>query len=404
MVKQRTPAVGFIFATLLIDVAGLGIIIPVTPKLIAELINGDMSQAAVYGGWLWFAYAFMQFICAPIIGNLSDQYGRRPILLASLFGFGIDYVFLAFAPTITWLFVGMVLAGVLGASFTTASAYIADVSTPEKRAQNFGLIGVAFGVGFIIGPVLGGLIGDAYGSRAPFIASSILVMINWIYGYFILPESLKPENRRKFEWKRANPIGALRHLRRYQVISGLVVSLVLIYLSSHAIQGTWSYYVMKKFDWSPAEVGWSLGFVGLVAAIVQGGLIRVIIPKLGNQRGVYVGLGLYAVGFLLFGLAPSGWMMYPIIALYGLGGIAGPSLQGIISNNVPANEQGELQGGLTSLISFTSIIGPPIMSNLFAYFTSPGVPYVPGAPMFAGAFLTLASTLLARRSLKRTGG
>ena len=248
MFGQRKAALGFIFVTLLIDVIGFGIIIPVMPKLIQELTGGTLAQASSYGGWLLFAYAFMQFICAPIVGNLSDQFGRRPILLASLFGFGMDYLFMAFAPTLAWLFLGRTVAGIMGASFTTASAYIADVSTPEKRGQNFGIIGAAFGLGFIIGPLVGGLLG-AYGTRIPFFVAAGLTLINWLYGFFILPESLSTENRRKFEWKRANPVGSLRALKRFPIIMGMVVSLVLVYISSHAVQTNWSYYTIEKFQW-----------------------------------------------------------------------------------------------------------------------------------------------------------
>lgn len=379
MMSKRSPALGFIFITLLIDVTGFGIIIPVIPALLKELIDGDLSQAAVYGGWLLFAYAIVQFFFSPVIGNLSDQYGRRPILLFSLLGFGIDYLLTAFAPTIGWLFLGRILAGITGASMTTATAYIADVSPPEKRAQNFGLVGAAFGLGFIIGPVIGGLLGQ-FGPRAPFIAAAILAFINCLYGYFILPESLAPENRRKFEWKRANPIGSLVQIRKYPVIVGLVASMVLLYIAAHATQSTWSYFTMERFGWNEAWVGASLGAVGIMVAIVQGGLIRIINPWLGQKRSVYVGLILYAVGFFLFAFATKGWMMFAFLVPYCLGGIAGPALQGIISGQVPANEQGELQGTLTSLISLTSIIGPPLMTNLFAYYTGENAPfYFPGA-------------------------
>ncbi len=402
MFGHRKAALGFIFVTLLIDVIGFGIIIPVMPKLIQELTGGTLAQASSYGGWLLFAYAFMQFICAPIVGNLSDQFGRRPILLASLFGFGIDYLFMAFAPTLAWLFFGRTVAGIMGASFTTASAYIADVSTPEKRAQNFGIIGAAFGLGFIIGPLVGGLVG-AYGTRIPFFVSAGLTLINWLYGFFILPESLSTENRRKFEWKRANPVGSLRALKRFPIIMGMVVSLVLVYISSHAVQTNWSYYTIEKFQWSERMIGISLAVVGIVFAIVQGGLIRVIIPKLGQERSVYMGLGLYAIGYFLYAFATESWMMFAITIPYCLGGIAGPALQGIISNQVPANEQGELQGALTSLMSVTMIIGPLVMTQIFYFFTRVDAPvYLPGAPMILGGVLTVISALLARRSLKRS--
>ena len=384
----------FIFITMLLDVVGLGIIIPVLPSLIEELIKGNLSDASRYGGWLMFAYAFMQFLFSPVLGALSDKYGRRPILLASLFGFGIDYLFLAFAPSIGWLFVGRIIAGIMGASFTTASAFIADISTPEKRAQNFGLIGMAFGVGFIIGPMLGGLLGHL-GNRAPFIASAALSFINCVYGYFILPESLPLDNRREFEWKRANPLGSLLQLKKYPVINGFLVTLVLIYIAGHSPQSTWSYYTMEKFNWTEAQVGFSLGFVGLTVAIVQGGLIRIAIPKLGKSKAVIAGLIFYCIGYILFSLATEGWMMYAFMIPYALGGICGPSLQGIMSEQVPANQQGELQGGLTSLMSVTSIVGPALMTNLFAFFTSKNAPvYFPGAPFMLSAVLILVSIAL----------
>ncbi len=400
MAKDRKQAaLGFIFITLLIDVAGFGIIIPVFPKLISGLIHGNLSDASRYGGWLGFSYAIMQFLFAPILGNLSDKYGRRPVLLFSLFGFGIDYLLQGFAPNIFWLFIGRSIAGITGGSFTTAAAYIADVSTPEKRAQNFGMIGAAFGIGFIVGPVIGGLLGQ-FGERVPFFAAAALALLNWLYGYFVLPESLAKENRRPFEWKRANPMGALKQLQKYPAVAGLVASIALLYVAGHAVQSTWSYYTMHKFAWDAKMVGYSLGFVGLTIGLVQGLLIRVIIPKLGNEKSVYIGLILYAVGFLLFAFATKTWMMYAFMIPYSLGGIAGPSLQGIISAHVPPNEQGELQGALTSLMSATAIIGPLIMTNLFAYFTSAAAPVdFPGAAMLLGAILSVISAILAYKTL-----
>jgi MFS transporter, DHA1 family, tetracycline resistance protein len=402
MSSKKQAALGFIFVTLLIDVIGFGIIIPVVPQLIQELSGGTLSEASVIGGWLLFAYSFMQFICAPIVGGLSDRYGRRPVLLLALFGFGLDYLLTSFAPTVAWLFAGRIVAGIMGASFTTGAAYIADISTPEKRAQNFGIIGAAFGLGFIIGPLIGGLLGP-YGTRVPFMAAAGLTMINWLYGYFILPESLKPENRRKFEWKRANPIGSLMHLKRYPVIMGLVASLVMIYIAAHAVQSNWAFYTMEKFKWDDRMVGISLAFVGTMFAIVQGFLIRKIIPRLGNYRSVYVGLGLSASGYILYAFAGESWMMFAVTAVYCLGGIAGPALQGIISTQVPPTEQGELQGALTGLMSVTSIIGPVVMTNTFAYFTAINAPsYFPGAPMALGAVLSVVATLMARSTLKKS--
>jgi len=401
MKNNKSAALGFIFVTLLIDTIGFGIIIPVLPDLIEKMIHGGLSVAAEYNGALTMAYAGMQFLFGPVIGNLSDRYGRRPVLLISLFGFSIDYLFLAFAPSLPWLFVGRVIAGITGASFTTATAYIADVSPPEKRAQNFGMIGAAFGLGFIIGPTLGGVLGEI-GTRVPFYASAGLCLLNWLYGYFILPESLPVENRRKFEWKRANPLGSLRQLLKYPAISGMVISLTLVYLGMHAVQSTWTYFTMYKFNWSKAMVGYSLGFVGLMIALVQGGLIRLIIPKLGQHRSVYIGLLMYSIGYILFAFASKSWMMYAFMVPYAFGGIAGPAIQGIISTQVPANEQGELQGGLTSLMSLTTIFGPIVMTALFAHYTSASAKVVfPGAPFILGAALSLASAIEAYRTFRK---
>lgn len=397
---NRSAALGFIFVTVLIDVIGFGIIIPVMPKLIQELVGGDLSKASSVGGLLMFTYAFMQFMFAPVLGNLSDQYGRRAVLLFSLLGFGIDYLFLAWAPSIGWLFVARVFSGITGASITTASAYIADISTPEKRAQNFGMIGAAFGMGFIIGPLIGGVLGQ-FGERIPFLFAAGLTLVNWLYGFFILPESLSMDKRRKFEWKKANPLGSLLHLKKYPAVAGLVLSLTLIYIAIHAVQSTWSYYTMKKFDWNPAMIGYSLAFIGLMIAFVQGFLIRITIPKLGQTRSLFIGLMLYTIGMFLFSFAASTWMMFAFSAIYCLGGISGPALQGIISTHVPANEQGQLQGALTSLMSATSIVGPPLMTGLFAFFSKDGTSYFfPGAPFLAGALLFLTTTILTYNSLQ----
>lgn len=392
--SKKKGALSFIFITLLLDITGWGIIIPVVPQLIKELIHADISEAAKYGGWLGFAYAFTQFICSPIVGNLSDKFGRRPIILFSLFGFAIDYILLALSPTIVWLFVGRVIAGLTGASITTASAYIADVSNDEDRAKNFGLIGAAFGVGFIVGPVLGGILGH-YGSRVPFYAAAVLCFINFLYGYFILPESLDKDKRREFSWKRANPIGSFKFLGKHPEISALIVALILIYIASHAVQSNWSYFTMYEFGWTERLVGISLGVMGLLVGLVQGVLIRWTIPKLGEQKSIYFGLILYAIGLLLFSFASSEWMMFAFLIPYCLGGICGPALQSIITKSVASTEQGELQGALTSLMSATSIIGPPLMNNLFYYFTHDEAPFkFSGAPFFLAFILMTASVVI----------
>ena len=398
--KDRKAAIGFIFVTLLIDVMGWGLIIPVVPDLIVELKHVKVNEASTYGSWLLFAYAIMQFLFAPVLGNLSDRYGRRPVILFSLLGFGVDYLFQAMAPTYGWLFVGRIIAGLTGASFTTASAYIADISTNENRAKNFGLIGAAFGLGFIIGPAIGGLLGGL-GTRAPFVAAAVLCLLNCLYGYFVLPESLDKANRRPFEWKRANPLGSLRQLQKYPAISELAFSFFLIYLAANAVQANWNYFTKYRFDWSDKMVGYSLALVGLLVAAVQAGLIRIVQPKLGNEKSIYVGLCFYSLGLFLFAFATQSWMMFAFLLPYCLGGIAGPALQSTIAGHVAANEQGELQGGLTSIMSITAIIGPLIMNNLFYFFTKNNAPvHFPGAPFLLGGFLMLASAVFAYHALK----
>jgi DHA1 family tetracycline resistance protein-like MFS transporter len=399
--NKNQAALGFIFITMLIDVIGWGIIIPVIPALIEELIKGDISEAAKIGGWLTFSYAVTQFIFAPLVGNLSDKYGRRPIILISLFGFTLDYILLALAPTITWLFIGRIIAGITGASITTASAYIADISTPENRTKNFGMIGAAFGLGFIIGPVIGGLLGQ-YGPRIPFYAAAILCFINFLYGYFILPESLSKENRRAFNIKRANPVGSFINLKKYPKLIGLILSMFVLYVASHAIQSNWSYFTMYKFNWDEKMVGLSLGAIGLLVALVQGVLIRWINPKLGNEKSIYVGFVLYSFGMLLFAFATESWMMFVFLIPYCLGGIAGPALQAVISNQVPSTEQGEIQGTLASLMSASAIVGPPVMTGVFYFFTHDDAPFkFAGAPFLLAAFLMIISAFMAFYSFKR---
>ncbi|GEM66385.1 tetracycline resistance MFS efflux pump [Sphingobacterium faecium NBRC 15299] len=398
---DKKAAIGFIFITLLIDITGWGIILPVVPALIGELIDSDLSEAAKYGGWLGFAYAITQFIFAPIVGNLSDQYGRRPILLFSLFGFAVDYMLLAFAPSMGWLFFGRIIAGLTGASISTASAYIADISTNEDRTKNFGLIGAAFGLGFIIGPVIGGLLGY-YGARVPFYAAALLCMVNFLYGLFVLPESLEKDKRRLFDWKRANPIGTFNFLRKQSKISNLIFALILVYVALHAVQSNWHFFTMYKFNWTERAVGLSLGLLGLLTGLVQGLLIRWITPKLGEQKSIYFGLLLYALGLMLFAFTNEGWMMFIFLVPYSLGGICGPALQSIISKNVPSNEQGELQGALTSLMSATSIVGPPIMTNLFYYFTHDKAPFkFSGAPFFLASILMSVSAIIIYIAFRR---
>lgn len=389
----------FIFITILVDVIGIGIIIPVIPSLIENLSEGGLSEASRVGGWLIFAFAIMQFLFAPLMGILSDKFGRRPILLLALLGLGIDYIFHAFAPSIGWLFVGRVLAGITGASITVATAYIADISTPEKKAQNFGMIGAAFGLGFIIGPVIGGVAAKV-SLQLPFLIAAGLTILNVIYGFFVLPESLAPEKRREIDFKRANPIGSLKLIRKYPIVAGLMVSFFLVYMASQAVQTTWTYFTMFKFEWDEAMVGYSLGVVGLIVAIVQGGLVKYAVKLWGEKKTIYIGYIFWIVGLILFASATQGWMLFAFLLPYCLGGIASPTLQGIVSNQVADNEQGELQGAMTALISLSSIIGPLVMTNLFYQFTQDDAPFqFAGAPFALGAVLVLVSLLLSRKSL-----
>lgn len=398
--KNRNASMAFIFITILVDVIGIGIIIPVLPTLITNLTGEGLSAAAEYGGWLMFAFAVMQFFFAPLFGELSDRFGRRPVLLLALLGLGVDYIFHAFAPTIAWLFVGRVLAGICGASFTVATSYIADISTPENKARNFGFIGAAFGLGFIVGPLIGGFCAR-WGVEVPFLVAAALTLLNLVYGFFVLPESLPPEKRRPFEWKRANPIGSLRHLTKYPIVKGLVIPLFLVYIAGHAVQSTWTYFTMYKFEWDEAMVSYSLAVVGLLAAVVQGGLIGVTVKKFGEIKTVIYGFIFWSIGLVLFSLAQTDWMIYAFLIPYVLGGVAGPTLQSIMSNEVPDNEQGELQGGLTSMMSVTTIIGPVVMTMLFAYATSDAAPFkFAGAPFLVGALMVIVGLFIALKALK----
>lgn len=399
--NKNQAALGFIFITMLIDVIGWGIIIPVIPGLIEELIQGDISEAAKVGGWITFAYAITQFVFAPLIGSLSDQYGRRPIILISLLGFTLDYILLALAPSITWLFIGRIIAGITGASITTASAYIADISTIENRAKNFGMIGAAFGLGFIIGPVIGGLLGQ-YGARVPFYAAAALCFLNFLYGYFILPESLPKEKRSVLNLKKANPIGSFLHLKKYPKLIGLASSMFLLYVASHAIQSNWSFFTMYKFNWDEKMVGISLGVIGLFVALVQGVLIRWVNPWLGNEKSIYAGFFLYSLGMFLFTFANQSWMMFIFLIPYCLGGIAGPALQAVISIQVPETEQGKIQGTLTSLMSASAIVGPPLMTGIFYYFTKEQTPFkFAGAPFLLASILMTISAVMAYYSFRK---
>jgi DHA1 family tetracycline resistance protein-like MFS transporter len=388
-------AILIIFATVLIDMIGFGIIVPVMPGLLMELTGKDLAGASVYSGALFFSFALAQFFCAPVLGNLSDRFGRRPVILASLFAFGIDYLVMGWSNWIGWLFVGRVIAGIAGAAYTPGYAYIADISPPEKRAQNFGLIGAAFGAGFIIGPAVGGLLGSV-GARAPFIVAGGMALLNFACGWFLLPETLAPSARRPFVWARANPLGTLLQMRKYPVVLGLLAVTLLWQLAMQVYPSTWSFFTMLRFGWSEAAVGYSLAFVGVIMVITQGGLTRILIPRVGGERhAAIIGMLAGATSFLGYALATQSWMMYAWMLSWLLAGLAYPSLNALLSQQVPPSGQGELQGGVASLYSLASIVGPPMLTQALAYFSSPRSPvYFPGAAFLTAAILATASVLL----------
>lgn len=394
-------AMMFIFITVLIDMIGFGLIIPVMPDLIKGLTGQDAPNAAVMGGWLMSLYAGMQFVFAPVVGGLSDRFGRKPILLIALAGFTIDYLIMGFSGSFLVLFIGRAISGIFGASYTTASAYIADISNEKNRAANFGMIGAAFGLGFILGPVAGGLLGEAFGPRAPFFAAAGLAGVNFIYGVFVLPESLPVESRRKFELRRANPFGALMQIRKHPVVYVLLSGLFVIMLAHSVFPSTWSYFGEFRFGWSKQEIGFSLGAVGLMTALVQGGLTRVAVPKFGEWRVIMFALSVTVLAYVGYGLVTAAWMVYLVIMFGALGGLGQPALQAVMTRRIPANAQGELQGAITSLQGLSMMIGPQLMPRVFQYFTSGNSPTeLPGAAFLLAAALGsvgLVITLSARR-------
>ncbi len=394
-------AFAFIFVAVLVDSIGFGIILPVLPRLIMQLTGVSVDRAAVYGGWLSFVYALLQFFCAPVLGNLSDRFGRRPVLLFALLALGCDYLVMGFAPVIAWLFVGRMVAGVAGASFTPAYAYVADITAPARRAQNFGLMGAAFGVGFIVGPAIGGLLG-AFGPRAPFFTAGAIALANTAFGYFALPESLPRESRRPFHWARANPLGTLLQMLEFPPVSWLLGALLLWQLAHQVLPSTWAFYTISKFHWSSAEVGYSLAFVGLVMAVAQGVLTRVLIPWIGGERrAAAAGMAAALIAYIGYAFATEGWMMYAVGLTTFLFALTYPSMNALASQQIPANAQGELQGAVAGLYSLSSIIGPPLMTQVFGHFSarSAGV-YFPGAAFLTAALLTVGSALLFARAMR----
>ena len=397
----RKPALGFIFVTLVLDILGIGLVVPVLPKLIEEFQGHDVAMASATYGTLASVYALMQFIFAPLLGSLSDRYGRRPVILFSLLGSGLDYFVLAAAPTLGWFFLGRIISGITGANFGTATAYIADVSPPEKRAANFGLVGAAFGLGFIIGPAVGGYLGGI-SLRLPFYAAGILTLINWIYGLFVLPESVTDATRGQFSWQKSNPFASLLDILRHPMLLGLAGTYFLLTLAQTVYPSTWALYTTERYQWTAQTIGLSLSLVGLCAAMVAGGLTRKIVPKLGEFYAIAIGVTASTIAFIGYGLAWQGWMVYPLIIVGSLGGVTQPAVQSLISKLVPPDAQGTIQGSLTSLQSVSGVLGPLIATGLFRTFLHT-TPAVPGAAFFFSAASVITAGVLARWSFAKHG-
>jgi len=383
----------FIFFTILLDAIGLGLLIPVLPDVMRRFAS-DPVLVSQYFGYFIGVFALMQFFAAPILGSLSDKYGRRPILLISLLGAGIDYLFMALAPTLFLLFIGRIISGLTSASMTVASSYIADVSNDKNRAANFGMIGAGWGIGFILGPLLGGVLGSL-GYAAPFLAAAVLNLLNFLYGLLVLPESLPSERRRKIEIKKINPVSSVIKILKPSPFAVLIWIYLLLFLAGQVHPVNWTLYTETKFGWTAWQVGLSLTWVGIVMAFCQLVVTRKLVPKLGNDHALGFGLFVYIVGFLLFGIAPQGWMMYLIMIGFGLSAVAIPALQAVLGKFVPANQQGELQGSLISLGSFSLILAPLLYTSLFVMFTKPTAPvYFPGAAYVAAGIICMLTLLI----------
>lgn len=416
----RQAAVLFILITVMLDVLSFGIIIPVLPKLVEDFMAGDTAQAASIYGLMGMAWALMQLVCSPIQGALSDRFGRRPVVLLSNFGLGLDYILMALAPDITWLFAGRVISGIASSSFSTAGAYIADVTPPEKRAAAFGMIGAAFGLGFVLGPAVGGLLG-ASDPRLPFWGAAATSLINACYGFFVLPESLPREKRMNFSWKRANPVGSLVLLRSHHELFGLAAVAFLGYLAHAVLPSTAVLYVGYRYGWGSTAIGFMLAAAGISAMIVQGVLIKPITARFGERKTLLAGLCCGAIGFCVYGFASNGWIYCAGIPVMGFWGLAGPAVQALMTRRVSASEQGQLQGAIAGLSGIAGLIGPGLFTQTFAFFigasSSQDVPHssfhisnfklwlgpLPGAPFLLASLLLVIGMALAWRATKTRG-
>ena len=393
----RKPAIGFIFVTLVLAIVGFGLLIPVLPRLIVEFKGGDYTSGSHAYGWLISIFALMQFIGSPILGSLSDRYGRRRIILIATAGSALDYVIMAVSPSLGWLFVARSIAGLTAGVMSTANAYIADVTPPEKRAGAYGLLGAAFGLGFVIGPLLGGVLGEI-NIRLPFWVAAGCAAVNWFWGLLVLPESLSPDHRRDFSWKRANPIGALLALKRFPAVLGLAESYFILMMAQSMMFTTWALYTDYRYHWSPRDVGLSLMFVGVLSGLVQAVLVKRIVPRIGDTKAVAIGLSISVLAYLGYGLAEYGWVLYVIMVAGSFAGIAGPALQSYITKHVPPNEQGAVQGVFSGLQSLSAIPGPFLATWSFGWAIAAGRSFhVPGIAFFeAAALITIAMVLTLR--------
>jgi DHA1 family tetracycline resistance protein-like MFS transporter len=401
--RSTRRGLSLVFMIMFLDVIGIAIIMPVLPTYLRELTGDDISQAAIDGGWLLLVYSGMQFLFAPLIGNLSDRFGRRPVLLACIATFAVDNLICALATSYWMLFIGRVLAGISGASFGTAAAYIADVSTDETRAKNFGLMGIAFGTGFALGPVIGGLLGE-FGPRIPFYGAAVLAFANFVAACFLLPESHAAENRRRFDLARANPLGALLQMRNHPGVLWVGLVFFCYWLAHAAYPAVWSFVSAYRYGWSEGQIGLSLGIFGIGGAVVMALVLPRTVPRLGEFRTAAVGLLFAALGLAGYAASWEGWMIYAVIVLTALESLADPPLRSIASARVPASAQGELQGALTSVSSFTTIIGPLVFTQVFSHFTGPSAPVVfAGAPYALAAVILLAGLVIFVLKLRGAG-
>jgi len=400
-VGGRRAALAFIFITIVLDMFALGMIIPVLPHLIEDFLGGDTAGAAKVYGVFGTVWALMQFFAMPVVGALSDRFGRRRVILLSNLGLGLDYVLMALAPNLAWLFVGRVISGITAASVSTGMAYIADVTPPEKRAAAFGRVGIAFGLGFVLGPALGGLLGSV-DPRLPFWVAAGLSLANAMYGLFILPESLPPEKRRAFEWRRANPLGSLRLLRSHPELSGMAVVMFLSNLAHAALPATFVLYAGYRYGWDARDVGLVLASVGICSAIVQGAVVGPAVRRLGERRVLLAGLTCGAVGFFAYGLAPTGMLFLAAVPVVALWGLASPAAQGLMTRHIGPTEQGALQGATGSVMGIATMIGPGLFAATFAYFIGEGTRWhQPGAAFMLAALLLALGAVVAARATAR---